>query len=190
MRSQPRSAPAPPLATSSATCELRTPLPAPPLVFSELKPAPPPPPLLLAAPSVLDLDMQWPPPPHAFKVFVAHPELLLEGALLPVASPCSVVTAIAVGQESSLPSALAPARPGFQSSKEVLAPDAVMWASQPPMAVSWASLADEVCSIDDDEELAPLTPLAARCSGGVSDPAAAVVVATAPEVSSEVGWSR
>ncbi|XBI37062.1 hypothetical protein VPH35_122478 [Triticum aestivum] len=197
MRSQPRSVPSPApatparlLAASSATCELRTALPAPPLVFSELEPPPPPPPLLLVAPSVLDLDLQRTPPPHAFKVSVAPPELLLEGALLPVASPCSVVTTIAVEEEPSLPLALALARPGSQSSKEVLAPDAVVRASRPPLAVSWVSLADEVCSIDNDEELAPLTPLAARCSGGVSDPAAPAVVATAPEASSDLGWVK
>ncbi|XBJ22720.1 hypothetical protein VPH35_001059 [Triticum aestivum] len=197
MRSQPRSvlSPAPAtlarlLAASSATCELRTALPAPSLVLFELEPPPPPPPLLLAAPSVLDLDLQRTPPPHALKVSVAPPELLLEGALLPVASPCSVVTAIAVGEEPSLPSALALARSGSQSSKEVLGPDAVVRASRPPLAVSWVSLADEVCSIDDEEELTPLTPLAARCSSGVSDPAAAVVVATTLEASSDLGWVK
>ncbi|XP_037416702.1 leucine-rich repeat extensin-like protein 5 [Triticum dicoccoides] len=42
------------------------------------------------------------------------------------------------------------------------APDAVVRTPQPPLAVSWASLADNVCSIDDEDELAPLTLLVAR----------------------------
>ncbi|VAH35004.1 unnamed protein product [Triticum turgidum subsp. durum] len=70
------------------------------------------------------------------------------------------------------------------------APDAAVRTPQPPLAVSWASLMDNVFSIDDEDELAPLTPLAARCSSGVSDPAAAAVVAAAPEASLDQGWVK
>ncbi|XBH64943.1 hypothetical protein VPH35_118615 [Triticum aestivum] len=196
MRSQPRSAPsqapatpAPSLAASSATCELRTLLPAPPLVSSVLEPPLPPPLLLLAAPSVLDLDMQRPPPPHAFKVSVAPPELLLRGGggggepLLGRHGHCCRGGALSAFSACSGVAGLSGLQGGACSRRRCRA-------SQPPLAVSCASLADEVCSIDVDEELAPLTPLAARCSGGVSDPAAAAVIATALEVSSELGWVK
>ncbi|KAE8803832.1 hypothetical protein D1007_20353 [Hordeum vulgare] len=77
-------------------------------------------------------------------------------------SPCSVITAFAVGEKNPLPSGLAPAWTSSRSSKEVLAPDDVVRTPRPPMVMSCVSAADDICSIDDDDELAMLTLLAAR----------------------------
>ncbi|KAI5014161.1 hypothetical protein ZWY2020_055551 [Hordeum vulgare] len=115
---------------------------------------------------VLDLEMQLHPSPRAFKISVPPAELLQDGSLQPVQSPSSIVRAFAVGEKEPLPSGLAPAWTSSRSSKEVLTPDDVVRTPQPPMGMPCVSAANYICSIDDDDDFALLTPLAARCSSG------------------------